>query len=218
MHTRRLFLLTLTTGIIFVSTSAYAEETPKKPLPYFIGFPTLSAPVLHAPLLTPMPAVLQSVQRSNGAKPAEVWYGWQSLIGVLACDSLIAISVSVNANSSASSGIVSTLGALGVAGRVFTPPIVHWAHGHVGKGSISLGINVGTPMVVGLIGVGIGWDADIEFGAIVGGMLGLMIGAVGQPSSIRPYCRRSPLLPRLERRIFSTRRTWPSSPCSIPIV
>lgn len=96
------------------------------------------------------------------------WYGWQTLIGVLAGDLLAVV------------GQGTALTYVGVAGHVLTGPIVHWAHGHVGNGFASLGLNVGMPLGGGLIGLaagaGDGWDA-LAFAGI-----GAAIGYIAAPA------------------------------------
>ncbi|MDI1437147.1 hypothetical protein [Polyangium sorediatum] len=40
---------------------------------------------------------------------------------------------------------------LGAAGHCLTAPIVHWVHGNTGRGFLSLGLNVGLPVVSAMI-------------------------------------------------------------------
>jgi len=96
------------------------------------------------------------------------WYGWQTLIGVIASD-LVAI---------VGQGSVVTY--LGVAGHVFTGPIVHWAHGHVGQGFASLGLNAGLPLAGGLIGVVAGSGDGLA--ALGYGAIGVLVGALAAPA------------------------------------
>ena len=73
-------------------------------------------------------------------------------------------------------GTAGTSGALisiGIAGHVLTGPIVHCAHGHVGKGFASLGLNVGLPGLGMLAGFAIGG------GGMASGFYGLAIGGLG---------------------------------------
>jgi hypothetical protein len=75
---------------------------------------------------------------------------------------------------------------MGVVGHVFIGPIVHWAHGHSGKGFASLGINVGAPFAGALLGMGIGAgfqaavddDSDVGWGALGGIVVGTCVGWV----------------------------------------
>ncbi|TKD12731.1 hypothetical protein [Polyangium fumosum] len=90
------------------------------------------------------------------------WYGWQTLIGVVAGDLVSVV------------GMGTPITYVGIAGHVLTGPIVHWAHGHVGKGFASLGLNVGLPLGGGLLGLmagaGTGYEAIgyVAIGALVG--------------------------------------------------
>jgi len=102
-------------------------------------------------------------------KMKTVWYGWQSLIGVVAGDLLTL------------TGGYSDTAALmfvGIGGHVLTGPIVHWAHGHVGKGFIALGFTAGIPAAgvgIGLLGAGTG--IGIYGGLLLGG-IGYFVGPI----------------------------------------
>lgn len=91
------------------------------------------------PWRTPPPVVTE--QRS--------WYGWQTLI----VDG-VSIVTAVAASTPPSRALVGV--PIGGAGVLFGGPIVHWAHGHVGKGFASLGILFAASLVGGGIGVGVG--------------------------------------------------------------
>ena len=90
------------------------------------------------------------------------WYGWQTLIGVVTSDLVTVV------------GQGTPISYVGVAGHVLTGPIVHWAHGHIGKGFASLGLNVGLPVGGGLTGLMAGAGSGYEtlgyvaIGAVVG--------------------------------------------------
>lgn len=113
------------------------------------------------------------------AQERRYWYGWQTLIVDGA-----SIVTSVAASISPSHPIVGL--PLGGAGLLLGGPIVHWAHGNLGKGFASLGILLATGLVGGGIGVGIGCAAEFvercrgEFeslGKLSGFLLGLNVGA-----------------------------------------
>ncbi|MDI1444350.1 hypothetical protein [Polyangium sp. 6x1] len=67
-----------------------------------------------------------------------------------------------------------------------TGPIVHWSHGHAGKGFASLGMNIGGPLLSGLLGLGVGSavqrgshdGSDFAWGAVGGLIIGAASGAV----------------------------------------
>ena len=70
-------------------------------------------------------------------EPVRVWYGWQGLV-------VDAVSVGVVIG-----GVYASSVALVTAGSstyAFGAPIVHWAHGNVGRGFVSLGGRVGAPL------------------------------------------------------------------------
>jgi len=90
------------------------------------------------------------------------WYGWQTLIGVVAGDLVTIIATSSNAE---------PLAYIGVGGHVLTGPIVHWVHGHVGKGFASLGLNVGLPGLGLLSGAAVGNGyGSLAMALILGGI------------------------------------------------
>ncbi len=113
----------------------------------------------------------------SGPKPTRnVWYGWQNLIGYGSSFMLLATSpFALEA-----AGVTVPLGLTGLA---FSGAIVHWAHGHVGKGFGALALTVGSTFGLGALGVGIecgvnGCNGLFSglFGAVVGGGLGLFTG------------------------------------------
>jgi hypothetical protein len=125
---------------------------PYAPQPYY-------GPGGPPPAWVPRPAV----------KTKTVWYGWQTLIGVVGSDVITLLGAY---------GGLEPLYYIGVAGHVFTGPIVHWSHGHVGKGFIALGLNVGAPVAGGGLGLLIGGTGGWGglFGAILLGGIGYVLG------------------------------------------
>ncbi|HZF48240.1 MAG TPA: hypothetical protein VE093_06305, partial [Polyangiaceae bacterium] len=100
------------------------------------------------------------------------WYGGQVLIGYGASDLLLAagaISVlkrDLHANSS-----FLLLAGTGLVVQVFAAPIIHWSHGHVGRGFLSLGLSAGLPMA--------GWNLGSWGGGpamVYGFLTGMLIG------------------------------------------
>ena len=74
------------------------------------------------------------------------WYGWQIL---LAGGSSLAVGVvGLALDDEPATPIVTTVGA---AGYLFSGPLVHWLHGRVGTGFLSLGLNLGIPLATGAI-------------------------------------------------------------------
>lgn len=131
----------------------YPYPYPNNPQPYYgQGYPPGWVP------LPPRP------------KMKTVWYGWQSLIGIVAGDVLTFTGGVANAGA---------LSYIGIAGHVLSGPIVHWTHGHVGKGFAALGLNVGVPLVGGGLGAVIG-GASLGglYGAIIFGGIGYFVGPI----------------------------------------
>ncbi len=84
-------------------------------------------------------------------KKVTKWYGWKTIIGVAGSD-LLAVGGALTALGSSVGGAFLFVG---LSGHVVTGPIVHWSHGHIGKGFGSLGLNIGLPLLSGLIGSGV---------------------------------------------------------------
>jgi hypothetical protein len=80
---------------------------------------------------------------SDKNEGAKVWYGWQSLIGIIPSHLFIV---------AATLTPLDALGYIGALGHCLTSPIVHWVHGNVGRGFLSLGLNTGLP-AIGLYGL-----------------------------------------------------------------
>jgi len=106
------------------------------------------------------------------------WYGWQTLLGLAVTDILL-----MGGGIAARESVPVLIGYLA---RPLVPPVIHWAHGHVGKGFGSLGLNVGGPLTLGLIGSLIsqaGSDGRCGmFGCGTPGLAaGLLIGGLAAP-------------------------------------
>lgn len=115
---------------------APAARPPAPPQAY--PFPSsIYAPPTPPPLATATPPAAPPTVRR--------WYGWQTLIADGA--SLAFALAGSQENSNRSSDNSEVLLGLGAAGFALGAPIIHWSHGHVGKGFLSLGLRVGTPLV-----------------------------------------------------------------------
>jgi len=101
------------------------------------------------------------------------WYGWQILIPDLAGGLLTSIG-----------GVLGGTGGLallitGSTVAFFGGPIVHWAHGHVGRGFASMfGLRLGLPVAGALLGLGIGFAANTYTGPRIGAVLGASVGSL----------------------------------------
>lgn len=106
------------------------------------------------------------------------WYGWQNLAIEAGAITVFALGAKEDLNVPMY---------LGLGGMLLGPPIVHWAHGNVGKGFISLGVMVALPAGAGFLGSTIGGagehcesgDDMCGFGAGFGTYIGAIIGAIG---------------------------------------
>ncbi|MDC3954336.1 hypothetical protein [Polyangium jinanense] len=132
--------------------AAPAPATPA-PAPDSISAPPpLAAPPPAPPGAAPPPWMWRPPPPAYGLYPgwrleedrpsketdARTWYGWQSLIGVIPSHALFAFSTFDND--------LEFLMVAGVLGHCLTSPIVHWAHGNVGRGFLSLGLNATLPL------------------------------------------------------------------------
>lgn len=106
------------------------------------------------------------------------WYGDELLIGYGASDLLVATGVIgiIGLGGFHGSGDPTPfvlIAGTGLVVQVFAAPIIHWAHGHVDRGFLSLVLNGGLPFAAGTLG----FLAD-EFGGgvILGVVTGMLIG------------------------------------------
>jgi len=71
----------------------------------------------------------------------------------------------------------------GLGTYVLAPPVVHWAHGNVGKGFGSLGLMLGAPLAGGLTGLALAATSDdpwaglagLIYGALAGGAIAVIV-------------------------------------------
>ncbi|WP_437778200.1 hypothetical protein [Sorangium sp. So ce1097] len=129
------------------------------------GYPPPPPGWVWRPVPTAPPA---SAQRA----PKPVWYGWQHLLVLGGSLVLVPVAVSLETQE---------LLLMSFKGLVLGGPIIHWAHGNVGKGFASLGLNIGGTLVGGLIGVASAgeahedaWVTPAVVGLLVGGSVGLI--------------------------------------------
>jgi hypothetical protein len=103
------------------------------------------------------------------------WYGWQTLLVDAA-----ALGTGVT-GFALSGGKGNVPGTIGILGYVLGAPIVHWVHGHAGKGAADAGIRLLGPLVLGGIGFLLGLPGGTNANgdpvvAQVTGAIGLGIG------------------------------------------
>jgi len=103
------------------------------------------------------------------------WYGWQTLLVDAAALGTGVTGYALNR------GNGNVLGTVGILGYIFGAPIVHWVHGHAGRGAADAGIRLLGPLVLGGIGFLLGLPAGTNSNgdpvvAQVTGAIGLGIG------------------------------------------
>lgn len=126
---------------------------------------------MPAPAVAAAPAPAPPPAATRAPTTESRWYGWQTLIADGA--SLTLLTAAGFARSGPTAGVA-------VAGYVLAAPIVHFAHGNVGRGFGSFGIRVGSPIVCTLIGAAAGsgkGNSDIlDTGALGGAVIGFFVG------------------------------------------
>ncbi len=137
-----------------------------------------------------------------------VWYGWQNLLiyGTTLTAGLAAV---VGGGFSNSTPLFIAGGFAGGTGTLFGGPIIHWAHGHTGKGFAVLGINVGATLVSAGAGIGVGCAAGgcrgsssgvgIFLGTSFGGAAGLLAAMIIDVT-VLSYEETEAVGPRLSKR------------------
>jgi hypothetical protein len=149
----RLHRLLLVPIFASMSTLAYAQGPSD---PTAAGAP--AAPATQGPTFGNVGKV-EEAEKPTGTH----WYGWQTLSvdGAVLVAGLLPITTSDKSiNTALVSGWYSAY-SLGT-------PIVHWAHGHMGKGFASLGMRLVGPFAGAILGAGVGLAAGADFGATNG--------------------------------------------------
>lgn len=193
----------LLSGMMLISAPRVARAEPPPPASSGVpGAPPASAP--SVPSATSLPATpypyASWLGRPDLALPPpdlpepsrKRWYGWQTLTVFGGSTLLMAASVAID--SMRLEGDVA-LGGFGMAfsGYALGGPIVHWAHGNVGKGFASLGMNVAGIMsgfASGLYAVG-GHDGNVTLGFALGGSIGSLVATI-LDTTLLTYDQRGP--------------------------
>jgi hypothetical protein len=125
-----------------------------------------------APAEQKAPAAQEEYTNEQIGKRVRLWYGWQTLlVDAAAFGTALAGYGTNDFNANPTSTI-------GIVGYIFGPPIVHWFHGHAGKGAIDLGARILGPLVLGGLGYLIGLPISDNASNVAGG-IGLGIGYLG---------------------------------------
>jgi hypothetical protein len=131
-----------------------------------------------------------SAPPSSGAEPAprKVWYGHQTLIVAGAS----VVTGAVPGLVLGESGFALAAPA-GLGGLVFGGPIVHWAHGRVGRGFAVLGMNIGASgLGMGIVGLPVACAFEKCDGfyftyGLLGSYVGALIGVIIDVSVLSTY-------------------------------
>ena len=87
--------------------------------------------------------------------PTRQWYGGKTLLGLIPSDVVFFLGYMLAFSSRKTEDLGVGMVGLGVAGHCLAAPIVHWVHGNVGRGFLSLGLNMGLPFVGAAIADGL---------------------------------------------------------------
>jgi hypothetical protein len=129
------------------------------------------------------------------------WYGWQTLTSDGSAIALGALAY--GADKAGGTSITNVFWTASVATFFVGAPVIHWKHGHVGKGFGSLGLRVGLPLGAFIAGALIGnaacSDSDSENGLVgcpVGvGAFAALAGLVAAPIVDAAVLAREPVTP-----------------------
>jgi hypothetical protein len=108
-----------------------------------------ATPVAAAPA-TPAPVAEESLHPPLADERPSRWYGWQTLAADGASLALIIGSISLADSGGDSPSAALGWGAFGT--YALGAPIIHLTHSNPGRGFASLGMRVGGPIVLGVIG------------------------------------------------------------------
>jgi hypothetical protein len=141
------------------------------------------------------------------AQPASHWYGWQTLTADGTAVALLLTGVGASAANEQSDS--STVFLVGAAGAYAAPPVIHFAHGNIGRGVLSLGLRAGLPLGGAFVGANSRDCSDgsetCELGGVALGLFAGWAGAVAidaaalswEPEATPPPAPRAAVSPRL---------------------
>jgi hypothetical protein len=148
---------------------------------------TAASPVHATPALVPALSLAEATPAAP--EPARAtWYGWQTLAVDTAGLGLMTLAFS-QSKSGANVGTEAAALSAGFGLYLFGGPAVHALHGRTPPAAIDFAVRLGAPVVVGLIGAGIGVAYEGQcnasgqdfcgLGPVVFGALGVVAGGIG---------------------------------------
>jgi hypothetical protein len=153
----------------FGARNASAEDIGREPLAPLERPAAAPAETANAAVAGPRGAfVVRGADHvaAREAGPQRRWYGWQTLL----VDAIPTIGLLAMASSRRSSGD-ELLGPI-TATFILGGPIVHAAHGHIGKAVLSLGVRSAGPLLIGIAASGTHNGSDNQWVAL--GVLGVL--------------------------------------------
>lgn len=157
----------------------------------------------------------ERLEGESSLHPRRSWYGWQTLIADGASTSCF---VAVGALASVDHLKASvTLSLLGLLGYEFAPGIIHFAHGHPGRGFASMGVRFGMPLAGAFVGASMASGCtgyECEAGGAALGLLAGMAGAIVMDAAVfafdaaRSGAPASPVAGLTPLVLVTPGRTW----------
>ena len=124
--------------------------------------------------------VARADEEARATPAAARWYGYQTLLTDVV--PLVALPVGIVATANEAKGdnnpiVGVTIAGLGATSYLFAAPTVHWAHGRVGVGFLSLGMRIVGPLAglgLGAVGSQIATDSKNQIGIPIGAAVGAL--------------------------------------------
>ncbi len=158
--TVRFFSPLLAVALVTLSASSVIAAPDSAPAPAATPAPVSASPAPWMQGTPPPPAwglypgwrleETEDARTRTSENGKRTWYGWQSLAALVPSHLVFAtgfVTAFATRNTELGVGMI----ILGMGGHVLASPITHWLHGNTGRGFLSLGLNVGLPVLGSVI-------------------------------------------------------------------
>lgn len=193
----------LSMSFALATSRSNGDETQTTPAPA----PTQPVPT-HAPVpvsgSVPVSAPPAAEHYAHPREPRRRWYGWQILAGDGTAVTMLFLAARFDSE---------TLAWSAVAAYAFGGPIIHWSHGNVGTGFVSLALRVGLPSVGAYVGCAADDSEDFLFGrcftgASLGGFLGYVTAVVVDAAVLAHADEAAPRSSAKARPLVAPTASW----------
>lgn len=130
----------------------------------------------------------EALEGESSLHPRRRWYGWQTLVSDGAAT--LCFITAGTLGSADHERASQALAWLGLLGYEFAPGIVHFAHGHPGRGFASMGVRFGMPLAGAFVGASAASGCngyECEAGGAALGLLAGMGGAIAMDAAVFAY-------------------------------